>query len=115
MSQRMDRNLDQLDSDQLHIDTPELVAIEMPLAGIGSRFIALLLDTLIWGAGLFVLLLLFWIVSPALNLFSNLSYQWAVALVTFALFLLNWGYFTLFEAFGNGRTPGKRIARIRVI
>ncbi len=111
----MDRNLDQLDSDQLHIDTPELVAIEMPLAGIGSRFIALLLDTLIWGAGLFVLLLLFWIVSPALNLFSNLSYQWAVALVTFALFLLNWGYFTLFEAFGNGRTPGKRIARIRVI
>ena len=29
-----------LSSDQLSIDTPELVAIEMPLAGIGSRFIA---------------------------------------------------------------------------
>ena len=29
--------------------------------------------------------------------------------------LLNWGYFTLFEAFWNGRTPGKRVARIRVI
>ena len=27
-----------LSSDQLSIDTPELVAIEMPLAGIGSRF-----------------------------------------------------------------------------
>jgi len=26
-----------LNSDQLNIDTPELVAIEMPLAGIGSR------------------------------------------------------------------------------
>ncbi len=30
-------------------------------------------------------------------------------------FLLNWGYFTLFEAFWGGRTPGKRVARIRVI
>ena len=44
-----------LSSDQLSIETPELVAIEMPLAGIGSRFIALLVDYLIWGAGLLVL------------------------------------------------------------
>jgi hypothetical protein len=44
--------------DQLNIDTPELVAIEMPLAGIGSRFIAILVDYLIWG---FVFLILgFW-------------------------------------------------------
>ena len=28
---------------------------------------------------------------------------------------MQWGYFTLFEAFGNGRTPGKRVAKIRVI
>ncbi len=104
-----------LNSDQLNIDTPELVSIEMPLAGIGSRFIALLLDSLIWAAGLLVLSLILWAFSPALRVFNNLSYQWAVALFTFALFLLNWGYFTLFEAFGNGRTPGKRIARIRVI
>jgi hypothetical protein len=35
--------------------------------------------------------------------------------VTFLFFLLYWGYFTLFEAFWNGRTPGKRAVRIRVI
>ena len=87
----------------------------MPIAGIGSRFVALLVDTLIWAAGLVVLLLVLWAFRPALEAFSNLSYQWAVAIVTFALFFLNWGYFTLFEAFNNGRTPGKRIARIRVI
>ena len=52
---------------------------------------------------------------PALQAFSNLSYQWTVAIFTLALFLLNWGYFTLFEAFWNGRTPGKRVASIRVI
>jgi uncharacterized RDD family membrane protein YckC len=102
-------------SDQLSIETPELVAIEMPLAGIGSRFIAVLVDMLLWGAGLFVLSLVFWILVPAVQAFSQLSYQWIVALVTLTLFLLNWGYFTLFEAFANGRTPGKRVAKIRVI
>jgi uncharacterized RDD family membrane protein YckC len=103
------------DSDQLSIDTPELVAIDMPLAGIGSRFIAVLVDMLIWAAGLLALALLLWVVQPALQAFSRLSYQWVVALVTFIVFVLNWGYFTLFEAFWNGRTPGKRVARIRVI
>lgn len=102
-------------SDQLNIDTPELVAIEMPLAGIGSRFIAVLIDTLIWGAGLIVLSLVVWAFQPALQAFNGLSYQWAVAISTLSLFALNWGYFTLFEAFWHGRTPGKRIARIRVI
>jgi uncharacterized RDD family membrane protein YckC len=106
----MDQN-----SDQLNIDTPELVAIEMPLAGIGSRFIALLIDTLIWGAGLLVLALVLWAFQPALQAFNSLSYQWTVAIFTLTIFLLNWGYFTLFEAFWHGRTPGKRVARIRVI
>ena len=106
----MDRN-----SDQLNIDTPELVAIEMPLAGIGSRFIAVLIDSLIWVAGLIVLFLLLWILEPALAAFSTLSYQWTIAISTLVLFGLNWGYFTLFEALWNGRTPGKRVARIRVI
>jgi uncharacterized RDD family membrane protein YckC len=102
-------------SDQLSIDTPELVSIDMPLAGIGSRFIALLVDYLIWSAGLLFAGLLVWLFQPALRTFSRLSYQWTVALLTFILFILNWGYFTLFEAFWNGRTPGKRIAKIRVI
>ena len=30
-------------------------------------------------------------------------------------FLMNWGYFTLFEAFWNGQTPGKKLFKIRVI
>ena len=104
-----------LSSDQLSIDTPELVAIEMPLAGIGSRFIALLVDYLICGAGLLFLLLVFAVVLPGIRAFSNISSQWAMAFFIIFLFLLQWGYFTLFEAFWNGRTPGKRVARIRVI
>jgi len=101
--------------DQLSIDTPELVDIEMPLAGIGSRFIALLVDYLIWFACLFVLSLLSSFLLPAISAFNKISEQWAVGLIILVVFLFNWGYFTLFEAFWNGRTPGKRVARIRVI
>ena len=87
----------------------------MPLAGIGSRFIALLVDYLIWFAGLIVLWLLLSFFLPGLHAFSKVSEQWATAIAIFIVFLFNWGYFTLFEAFWNGRTPGKRVARIRVI
>jgi len=102
-------------SDQLSIDTPELVAIHMPLAGIGSRFIALLVDFVIWGIGIGIVMSIFAYFLPSLTAFNRMSAQWATALYLFLIFLFNWGYFTLFEAFNNGRTPGKRIARIRVI
>jgi uncharacterized RDD family membrane protein YckC len=102
-------------SDQLSIDTPELVSIEMPLAGIGSRFIAVLVDTVLWVLAMLLLVLLFSIFAPAIAAFNKISAQWAFAIVIFLFFLFNWGYFTLFEAFWNGRTPGKKIAKIRVI
>ena len=106
----------ELNSDQLNIDTPELVDIEMPLAGIGSRFIALLVDMLIWFAGFIVLAILLAIfLKPGSLAFTGIPEKWAVAVVILFIFLLFWGYFTLFEAFWNGRTPGKRLARIRVI
>jgi uncharacterized RDD family membrane protein YckC len=101
--------------DQLNIDTPELVAIELPLAGIGSRFIAILVDYLIWGFVFLVLGLLAAIIIPALHFFGGVSANWAIGITLFIVFLLQWGYFALFEAFGNGRTPGKRVAHIRVI
>jgi len=87
----------------------------MPLAGIGSRFVALLVDYLIWLIAIFGLILLISLVDPSLSHFSKMGEKWAVAFFTFVPFLLYWGYFTLFEAFWSGRTPGKRLAKIRVI
>jgi len=101
--------------DQLNIDTPELVAIEMPLAGIGSRFIAILVDYLIWGAAFSFLFAMAAIIIPAVHVLGEVSANWAIGIFFLIVFLLQWGYFALFEAFGNGRTPGKRAARIRVI
>jgi uncharacterized RDD family membrane protein YckC len=46
---------------------------------------------------------------------SNLSEKWGIAIDIAIPFLFHWGYFTLFEAFWRGQTPGKRVMRIRVI
>jgi uncharacterized RDD family membrane protein YckC len=102
-------------ADQLNIDTPELVSIEFPLAGIGSRFIAILVDSLILGAALIFLVLVAAFTIPALGYFGSKSASWGVGIFLLILFLLFWGYFALFETFNSGRTPGKRVAKIRVI
>ncbi|MGP8252312.1 MAG: RDD family protein [Terracidiphilus sp.] len=101
--------------DQLNIDTPELVSIELPLAGIGSRFIAVLVDSLILGAVFLFLLIFAAFLLPALGAFGAKAATWGVGVFILIFFLIFWGYFALIEAFNNGRTPGKRVARIRVI
>jgi len=104
-----------LEWDQLSIETPELVEIDMPVAGIGSRFVAILVDYLLWFGSALVIIFVISLVDPSLAHFSRLGQKWAVAVFIFIPFLLYWGYFTLFEALWDGRTPGKRIAKIRVI
>jgi uncharacterized RDD family membrane protein YckC len=107
--------------DQLSIATPELVSIEFPLAGLGSRFVAILLDYLLQGAAVFILVLVFTLllsgsVGHAVTASANAGpTKWTIAIIIAIPFLLEWGYFTLFEAFWHGQTPGKRIMRIRVM
>jgi uncharacterized RDD family membrane protein YckC len=117
-------NTDATLRDQLSIRTPELVAIEFPLAGIGSRFVALLVDYLLQGAAVLVLILVFVLFfagtagsrsSGVAAAGTNLSEKWGIAIAIALPFLFQWGYFTLFEAIWHGQTPGKRLMRIRVI
>jgi uncharacterized RDD family membrane protein YckC len=109
--------------DQLSIETPELVGIELPLAGIGSRCVALLVDSVVQGFTLAALVVLFLLLVAALPRVSSTQHvpqsgnpaKWAIAVVILIPFLLQWGYFTLFEAFWHGQTPGKRLLHLRVI
>ena len=87
----------------------------MPVAGIGSRFVAILVDYLIWTVAIIAIVIVIALVDPSLSRFSKVGEKWATAISIAIPFLLFWGYFTLFEAFWDGRTPGKRIAKIRVI
>lgn len=99
--------------DKLTIDTPEQVHLEFLLAGIGSRFMAVLLDSLLQVAAFFLLF-----IFAALLIGKPLASggaNWIMAGGFLAFFCLYWGYFAIFEAVWKGQTPGKRWAGIRVI
>ncbi len=105
--------------EKLIIETPEQTSIEFPLAGIGSRFLAILIDSMIQGGVILVLVLIFFglgfgVSRLGLN-FGSSAPTWIIAVLIFVYFLLIYGYFMLFEAIWNGQTPGKRITHIRVI
>jgi len=106
--------------DRLDIDTPEQISLELPLAGIGSRFLALTIDSLIQ-VGLFIVLTIMgWILSMSYTELSGaadkfLSETVGTIVVILVPFCLYWGYFAFFEILWQGQTPGKRVAGLRVI
>jgi uncharacterized RDD family membrane protein YckC len=104
---------------KLIIETPEQTSIEFPLAGIGSRFLAVLIDTLIQFAAFAGLALIFSGIGFGVLAVggggSSSAGVWILAIVILVSFLLFEGYFILFEAIWNGQTPGKRLLHIRVI
>lgn len=102
-------------ADQLNIDTPEQVELEFAVAGLGSRFVAVLLDHLIQVGFYFVFGIFAAIALGSLGDHINLMGKWFIAMFIAANFLLIWGYYTLFEAFWHGQTPGKHIMKLRVI
>jgi uncharacterized RDD family membrane protein YckC len=109
--------------DQLEIDTPEQIALELPLAGIGSRFLGLAIDTLLqfvlYVTGVFALAVsipLFARTARGLGRYLEwIPQSWAPAIAIIFVFCVYWGYFAFFEIIWHGQTPGKRLAKIRVI
>src|SRR4029077_18074720 len=102
--------------DQLKIDTPEQIALELPLAGIGSRFLTLAIDTLIQSVFYLITAFIFISTLPVgSSVLTFLPRLLGPALAVFILFAVYWGYFALFETIWKGQTPGKRKASIRVI
>jgi uncharacterized RDD family membrane protein YckC len=106
--------------DQLNIATPEQVDLRFSIAGIGSRFLAVLTDSIVQIVAEILLILLFVLFTSASQLsriseVSDSAGKWLIAAIVLFHFLLYWGYFALFEAYWNGQTPGKRVVKIRVI
>jgi len=102
-------------ADQLNIDTPEQVELEFAIAGLGSRFVAVLIDHLIQGGVYFLIGILAAVLFSAVANRVNLLGKWIFAVLIALYFLLIWGYYTLFEALWRGQTPGKHIMKLRVI
>jgi uncharacterized RDD family membrane protein YckC len=100
----------------LKIDTPENVSFAYDIAGIGSRFLAALIDSAI-------IVLLQVILFGSVLLFASLISEtatdtmvgWMLAIAGIVSFLFFWGYYIFFEILWNGQTPGKRQVGLRVI
>ena len=89
--------------------------LEFAVAGIGSRFVAVLIDHLIIVVGFLLLGILSAFIFDSLQKHLGLLGNWTLAVFIALNFLLYWGYFTLFEAFWRGQTPGKHVMKLRVI
>lgn len=96
--------------DFFNIDTPENVIFGYEVVGIGSRFLASLIDTLIIGG---ILLFVNLAVGFVDRFVDNTTILVAISLLL--SFAIIWGYFILFELQWNGQSPGKRRMGLRVI
>ncbi len=105
------------------LQTPESVELDFTLAGIGNRAYALIIDDIIFGLILIIALLmgglftyfLFQVIHIDNWLDSNTLGLWLLSIQLLVMFSIYVGYFVFFETLWQGQTPGKRIAKIRVI
>lgn len=109
------------------IDTPENVSFGYEIAGIGSRFLSGLIDSMflvlaITFLNIVLAALLEWANADqvaATFIGEETDVTWVAGLIlaiyTLINFILIWGYFVIFELAWNGQTPGKRWAKLRVV
>lgn len=102
--------------DQYIIDTPENIEFAYDIAGIGSRFLAAIIDSLLIGIALSI-------VNIAGSIFGNSSFldsgpgqrNILVAISILLNFIIFWSYYIVFEMVWSGQSPGKRIIGLRVV
>ncbi len=106
----------------LSVQTPESIAFSYELAGLGSRFLAVVIDLLIQGA---IFVAIIWGIAllgagqPPERVVTAASTKMAVSILyaffITLIFIVFFAYFIVFEAFWNGRTPGKKLMGLRVV
>ncbi|NES99275.1 MAG: RDD family protein [Sphaerospermopsis sp. SIO1G1] len=105
---------------KIKFSTPESVELEFTLAGIGSRALGLLVDYHVLGLSIAIFIFVWVMISAqiidfGLNTFGSGFALWMTAIAFVVLFCIYNGYFVFFETLWQGQTPGKWIAKIRVI
>lgn len=102
-----------LDESLYTVETPEQIDVAYDVAGIGSRFLAALLDHT-----LLALLLSF--SCTAVSIIADLAElgldeNLILGLFALGVYLSLCGYHIFFETIWNGQTPGKRIVGLRMV
>lgn len=94
------------------IVTPEAVVIDLPLAGLGSRIGAALIDT----ALRYVMLIALIVAVAVFGTVARGGPSWVgLTIGLLGTFLITVGYSVIFEAAWSGRTPGKAALGLRVV
>jgi uncharacterized RDD family membrane protein YckC len=105
------------------VETPEQLELELPLAGVGSRALAFILDFLIQLIPIVIAMVVV-VVSLSLQVFEKNDLQGlsegrvpllASALFSAILFATNFLYFTIWDLVSRGQSPGKRALKLRVV
>jgi uncharacterized RDD family membrane protein YckC len=105
------------DARKTELELPEEIDLQVELANVGSRTLAILVDLALGGLVLFI------VYALSMLLGRNMVDDWLTKLSSNALrtvlmlliFGFQWGYFNFFEWLWNGQTPGKRLLHLRVI
>jgi uncharacterized RDD family membrane protein YckC len=107
------------------IETPEQITVDLPLAGVGSRSLAYLVDLGWQSLPIIAAAITAYVflpseakpdrfVEPRTDGGSPIPLA-AVAFVSAVIFFVNFGYFALFEVLWKGQSPGKRFLGLRVV
>lgn len=84
------------------------IAVELPIAGLGSRSLAVLID---YFAVAFLQISALFVIGLLLPSWPALAF----VVLTLALFVIDWSYFAGLEMLLGGRTLGKMALKIRVV
>lgn len=110
VSDRVSRLLDRTSRRRRVIVSPEGVPLDIQIADNGERLTALMLDLVFMMGGIIILFFIF-----GYLFFAGGGGEVSGTLFVFLIFLVHNFYFLHFELAWQGRTPGKKICRLRVI
>jgi uncharacterized RDD family membrane protein YckC len=105
------------DSRKTVMELPEEVDLQVELANVGSRTLAILADIAVGGLVLFTVYALTMLLAHdvANDWLTRLSSNALKTLLLLLVFGFQWVYFNLFEWIWNGQTPGKRLLHLRAV
>lgn len=99
------------------IETPENIEFAYEIAGIGSRFLAAIIDTFLIVVAEAIMFFVLGILITQTQLGEQLGAAESLlaALGSLLGFVILWGYYIVFEMVWNGQSPGKRAIGLRVV
>jgi len=113
----MNTSLSTWDRRNAELELPEEIDLQVELANVGSRTLAILVDIALGALVLFVVYTLGELLArnTAEDWFAKTSSSVIKIVLILLIFGFQWCYFNFFEWLWNGQTPGKRLMHLRVI